>query len=186
MRLIILVCAFLLMSPAPLRQGSPEAVFKQRVSKFRNSKRFEYYYDKFKDQARFSVGPFNIGGDSAYVFGGSMLGLTAYTFADGKDIKNPDRFILLFDSSSKDWLYLRDCGLNLIVDGERVDLGQCTRQSDIRRGGVTERLFFKLTPEQFTKIANAKVVELRIGRTELKLKDEHLQAFKDLISLTTP
>jgi hypothetical protein len=40
--------------------------------------------------------------------------------------------------------------------------------------------------DTFRKIANAKAVELKVGSVESKLKDEHLLAFRDLLSLAKP
>jgi hypothetical protein len=38
----------------------------------------------------------------------------------------------------------------------------------------------------FVKLSQAKTIEMRLGRKEVKLKDEHTQAFRDLITLATP
>ena len=43
-----------------------------------------------------------------------------------------------------------------------------------------------ITAEQFAGIAAGKAVEVKVGAKEFKIKEEHLQAFRDLISLTTP
>jgi hypothetical protein len=64
MRLALILVALFLF---PVQNQTPEAAFKQRVSKFKNSKRFEYKYDKFKDMARVSVGPFMLTGAPTYI-----------------------------------------------------------------------------------------------------------------------
>jgi len=121
-------------------------------------------------------------------------------------LRNPRRFLrrrggFNHDSYSQDWLFLREESRELyaIIDGERVRFGIGERESDIPTGFaaglatlgtgrvmVHERLMYKLSREDFSKLANSKSVELKVGNYEFKLKDEHQQAFRDLMSLAAP
>jgi hypothetical protein len=163
----------------------PSSDLKQKIKTFKNNRRFSVRYDKFKNSTHVSVGPFNIGGDKAYIFSGAMLGMGADFFFQGQTLKEGvEEIYLVFDSRSKDWRFLDGRDLYAIVDGERMELGKGERSSDVRRGSVSELIIYKLPIDTFSKIANAKAVELKVGSIELKLKDEHLIAFKDLLSLT--
>jgi hypothetical protein len=71
-----------------------------------------------------------------------------------------------------------------VADGQRYDLGPGqSKDYEIRRHRVSELMVYKIPLDTFTSIANAKSAELQIGQKEISLKDEHLEAFRDLISL---
>lgn len=186
MRKTLVLLLLLTLCPPFLVQDKPqtEADFKLKIKGFKNNKRFAVDYDKFKDQTRIAVGTFSVGGDGTYIMSGAMLSMGAYFFFNGKELKDEvAHYILYFNSSSTDWRFLRDSRLYALVDGERFELGEGTRRSEVRRGGVTEQLLYKLPAETFKKFADAKLVEFRVGAVELKLKDEHMIAFRDLQSL---
>lgn len=161
--------------------ASPESAdIQQRIKNFRNSKRFSIRYDKFRDDTLVSVGPFFIGGTKAYVMRGFQLEMTASLLLDKGRI---DYIYLRFHSSSRDWIFLKNSELLALVDGERLQFGEGDRDSDIRRGGVSESIIYSIPIEQFLKLGQAASTELKIGRVELTLKDEHKEAFRDLYSL---
>jgi len=60
------------------------------------------------------------------------------------------------------------------------------RDSDIKLGGVNEALAVSVPYETFLKIANGTSVEMKLGVKEFKLKDEHLEGFRDLASRMVP
>jgi hypothetical protein len=64
-----------------------------------------------------------------------------------------------------------------------MEFGEGDRDSDIRRGGVSESMIYSIPIERFLKMGQATSTELKIGRVELTLKDEHKEAFRDLYSL---
>jgi hypothetical protein len=84
-----------------------------------------------------------------------------------------------------------DRTLYAIIDGERQELGIGIREVQDERGFVaamggvrkSERLSFPMERDVFARIAKAKIVEMKIAQFEFKLKDEHRQAFRDLMSL---
>jgi hypothetical protein len=166
---------------APVGESAP--MVKRDPSTFRNKSRFSTQYDKFKDETHVSVGPFFVGGN---VWSGFQLEMSPHFFSKGHITGQPTVFYLAFRSSSKDWTFLHSRDLYAIVDGERLELGEGDHDSDIRLGGVREWLIYRLSPDVFYKMGTAHHVELKVGNLELTLKDEHLEAFRDLYSLGQP
>jgi hypothetical protein len=160
--------------------NSGSADIQQRIKNLRNSKRFSVRYDKFRDDTIVSVGSFFVGGTKSYVMRGFHLEMTASLLLD----KGPINYIYLrFYSSSRDWTFLKNSELLALVDDERMEFGEGDRDSDIRRGGVSESMIYSIPIERFLKMGQATSTELKIGRVELTLKDEHKEAFRDLYSL---
>lgn len=175
---------FLLLLTSPLyAQG-----IKQKIKTFRNSKRFLVKYDKFKDrtwvQCWFATGSKR---------GGSLSG--AVSFQGEQQPKGNAAYFFILGSYSRDWRYHDDDARQLyaIIDGERLRLGIGDRDGDVMSSGVFsslsgvtvhEQITFTLDAEMFARLATSKSVELKIGPIEFKLKDEHQEAFRDLISLT--
>lgn len=156
---------------------------KQKVKTFRNSKRFSVNYDKFKDDTGVTVW-FGAGDPR----GGLIWGAIGFK---GETPDGAIDYFFLFDSANSDWRYLKDEDRKLyaIIDGQRLQLGIGERESKVsttlltRDVYVRERLVFQLDDKTFGKLANGKSVELKVGRVEFKLKDEHQEAFRDLMSL---
>ena len=162
-----------------------EAGLKQQIKKFKNSRRFLVKYDKFKDRTVVRVGPFGLTGSMEYALTNTMIGILAGFGYEGAAIqKSVEAFSLGFTYSGKEWEFLKDRDVYALVDGERMQLGKADRASDINLGSVEELLSVSMDTATFNKIANAKVVEIKVGNREFKLKNEHLQAFRDLESLT--
>jgi hypothetical protein len=179
-RMKILLLTILLLFPAI----SPAQGLEDKIKGFRNSKRFTVNYDKFKDASRVDVGPFDVG-DSIRSTRIYSLKMTARFFYTGRDPHGPDQdFALLFRSRSGEWQFLKNHELNMLIDGERVSIGEAEYDGDIERSGVSEFMGYLIPPDVFKRLASARQVEFKIGRWEVALKDEHLQALRDLLSLT--
>lgn len=156
----------------------------QRVKEFRNSKKFSIEYDKFTDESRIAVGPFDIS-DSIKTISIYSLRMTARFIFSGKRLTNPaEDFALLFRSRSREWQFLRNHDLYMLIDGERVTVGEAEYDGNVESGGVSEFMRYLVSPDLVKRIAGAKQVELKIGRWEVTLKDEHKEAFRDLFSLS--
>ena len=122
-----------------------------------------------------------------YVLTSFELKMSAFFFHKGSVVsESAEDFYLVFSARGKDWRFLRSRDLYAIVDGERMELGEGERDSDVKLGSVSEMLIYRLSPDQFYKIATGHSVDLKIGRLERSLKDEHLEAFRDLYSLNQP
>ncbi len=155
---------------------------------FKHNGRFITRYDKFKDQTSIILAPFPVTGTIRYVMSSEMLGMGAMFIHPGQKLsRTVDKIALYFQSSSKDWKYLRDRQLIALIDGERVPLGEGERNSDIKLGGVEETLFFPISRETLARITNGKMVEIQLGGVrEFVLKDKLLEALRDFESRMTP
>jgi len=174
------------MSDDARSKSKAPTVVKRDPDTFRNRRRFSTSYDKFKDETHVSVGPFFVGSTSSYVWSGFQLEMTAHFFSKGHITEQPAFFYLAFRSRSKEWQFLRSRELYALVDGERLALGEGDHDGDVRLGGVSEWLIYQLPAEVFYKLGTARHVEIKVGDMELTLKDEHLEAFRDLYSLGQP
>lgn len=179
-----LILALLLLSLIPAPQD-----LESKIKTFRNHKRFAVKYDRFKDRTTVDVGPFVVGGDMRYFVSGKQLHMTARFLYAGPTIKAPvESFALWFRATGKNWEFLKSRELYAIADGERFEIGEGRYYGEVggsRRGvGVSETLGFVVSASAFEKLGRAQHAELRIGDFEMKLKDEHKEAFRDLFSLS--
>jgi hypothetical protein len=88
-------------------------------------------------------------------------------------------------SKSDSWVYgAGESEWRLILNGsDRLLLGGAKRVlADVGRGYVMEGLQLEIPLSSLERIANAKQVEMRIGRTEFELKPEQIQTLKDLLA----
>lgn len=144
-------------------------------------------YDRFKDETTVTVGPYFLSSGMDLVMTNSRLELMVSFIYNGQKLQRPvERVTIGFLSSSKDWKFLRDQSVHVLADDQRFDLGSAERDSDLRMGGVSEILAVNVLYETFSKIANSSKVEMRFGNKEIKLKDEHLEGFRDLASRMVP
>jgi len=174
----------LLIFPFSALPQQDEAALKAKIKGFRNNKRFLIRYDKFTDKATVLVAPFGLSSTGEYMAGGHMLGIAASFGFEGQALKSPPAaYFIVFYYTGKNWLLLNDRTVYLIADGERFKFEDNKRESDVRRGGVSERLLVPVPAADFERIANAKTVEVKVGGRAYQLKEEHLEAFRDLASL---
>jgi hypothetical protein len=148
-----------------------------KTKSFKNNKRFQVTYDRFKDRTWVTAGPFI-----------DRVNITAsFTFEGERQTRPISDVMLILDSHSNTWRFLNNRDLYAIVDGERLELGEGRRTGYVSTGyrsvGVTERLIFDVPLAVFEKFSTAKSVELKVGFIEFALKNEHVIAFRDLLSL---
>lgn len=172
----LLIFALLLLTLIPHPQD-----LESKIKTFRNNKRFSVKYDKFRDDTHLSVGPFFVGGTKAYIGRGFQLEMSAHIFLQKKPAKD---VYLQFTAKGRNWTFLKNSEMFVLVDGERMQYGEGDLDSEIRRGGVRESVVFQIPADQFLKLSQATSAELKIGNVELTLKDEHKEAFRDLLSLS--
>lgn len=176
-----LILVLLLLCPAVFSAQEIE----QRAKGLRNSKKFSVEYDKFKDETRVAVGPFSISDSLQNTRGFLSLRMTIRFYHAGRELKQPaDDFALLFRSYSREWRFLKNHDLFMLVDGERIAVGNSDYDGDVERNGVSEFMLYSLSPDLIRRLAGAKQVEFKVGRVEIKLNEEHLQAIRDLYSLS--
>jgi hypothetical protein len=184
------ICLIVLAAFAAHAQERSNDQLKEQAKHFKNSKRFAITYDKFKDETWVRTGPFAISGTARYMAGGGMIFLWASFRFSGQSLKQPnDTFALYLEHNGNDWQFLTTTEMYLLIDGHRNVL-PAEQKGNVGRGGfgslgaVNEILLTTVSPELFESLATGKSVELRAGSYETKLKDEHQQAFRDLLSLS--
>jgi hypothetical protein len=146
---------------------------------FKHKAKIESKYDRFKDQTQVQL-------ETKRVMGGFLedIKMGASFFYKGQKAM-PEDIILVFRSSTQDWRFLRETDRELIAlaDGERLPLGTLDRDSQVLSGGrVIEVMATDVPYEAFMTIVNAKKVEMKLGRYQFELKEEHLEALRDLAS----
>lgn len=157
------------------------------VANGQTNKRISQKYDKFKDTTRVTLKLYNVGGSSDSAFYGGRLSMAASFVFRGQQLQAaPEDVVMSFTSTSQEWQYLYSRDLYAIVDGERMSLGTAERFSEVGRGTVQEELVLLIPLDTFARIANATTVEMKLGRKEFALKEEHLKRFRDLFALMRP
>jgi hypothetical protein len=149
---------------------------------FKHKARIEVKYDRFEDETHVKLEP-------TRVLGGFYedVKMGASFFYKGQKVSAPDYFYILFVTNTKEWRFLRDSQreLTALADGERLALGTLDRDSHVRESGRVSEIMVKEIPyETFLKIVNAKKVEMKLGSYEFELKEELLEALRDLASRT--
>lgn len=181
--LIVLASPFSVVAQQPPLADTTESI-QAKVKKLRNGKRFRVRYDKFKDYTWISVW-------FATGRGGLLGGQVGCKGVSPKDAPSCSYFFVV-EFYSRGWRHLEEENQKLyaIIDGERLQIGLGEHDGNVSSGrysvSVHEEIAFKLGADMFHKLATGKSVELKIGATEFQLKDEHQEAFRDLLSLTTP
>ena len=164
--------------------------------KFKHRGKIETKYDKFKDQTTVRLNPYYVQGTAPKLDPTAGIEITASFVYAGQKLNAPPDIVSfgIVSASADAFKYEQDRGLIALVDGERIDLGQMEREDAsykkypyvISNRYYVETLSAPIKYELFLKIANAKIVEMQIGKKEFKLKDEHLEALRDLASRMIP
>jgi hypothetical protein len=157
----------------------------QQIATFESPKQYQYKYDKFKDYTSVLTAPQNLKPIDKKK--GVEYGLAAF-YAMGfsgseTDKKGSPEFQLGIASYSSDWRFLRATKLILLIDGERLDLGNGRRSSSVGRGSVTEYLTYTLSADDLDRIGKSSTVELQVGNFEGRLSDESLRIAKNIRTL---
>jgi hypothetical protein len=143
-------------------------------------------YDKFEDRTRYWTSPVKVRDGYEH-----ELRVSGYFYYRGRGAGKPIESIgLVFFSKSPQWKYLKDATLTVIVDGDRLPLGQPVRRdSDIPNATsqyddarLSESLTFKIRYSTFRRIADGKSVEMRLGSTEFQLAADILDALRSLLT----
>jgi hypothetical protein len=147
-------------------------------------------YDRFKDDTTVSTEVMNmIGTDPDKLL--PPMGLQFAITHKGKSPMKPQYVALLYTFAEMNMWY-SNSELNLICDGERLNLGSMkvdvTRGAPIGRVIVRYMLLSKVLPyDTFKKIASSKVVEMRIGNArEFTFSESTLKRMKELIDYAEP
>lgn len=113
-----------------------------------------------------------------------------FSYKGQQKTANFDSVYIMFVTTSDYQRFARNTNLNIIADGERIPLGALTRLLEIERtycdSCPKEKLFTSVSVKTLSKIANAKLVELRLGTIEFQLPDKHKEMLRKLIQSASP
>lgn len=139
-------------------------------------------YDKFENYTSVSTPKLTLKSRDEALGLADYLEFRAFFVHDGEIQKQPPRlYVLHFISNTEKWQFLSSRKLIFIIDGsERLDLGEAKRDSSIHSRSVSEFLSVTTTATQFSKIAKAKKIEMRLGTFETELSADDLLALSYL------
>lgn len=189
--ILLLLFSITVCGQQPTKSRSLEDL-KKTVSKFKNSRRYVVKYDKFDDVTYITFGGFLVSSTAHYITKNTMVSMGLQLAFKGNGVTSADSFISLnifFTAEGKDWTFLKENRLQAIADEQRLDFGEPhQRDSDIGRSlfsqiNVNEIVAFNTQPANIKTIAESKTAEMRVGKFEFQLKEEHKQMFKDMLSL---
>lgn len=101
-----------------------------------------------------------------------------------KALRKPT-YTLLIDVDSYDWQFINDCTIRVLADDHQLAF-PCTVTNShaytlARSVYVTESLSVSVPAGDYTTMMNAKIVEMRAGAYEFKIKEKHLKELKSVI-----
>lgn len=139
-------------------------------------------YDKFKDVTTIRAKDAEIVGSPK----GGYVRFNVLARYPGQTKATPDHVLLVFQSHSREWRFLRSNMLILLVDGEAYDVGRPTRDSGIDTGrytsGVWEHLYYRLPIGDAERIAKATNVEMQLGPMEAKWKPDNIAILREVVN----
>jgi hypothetical protein len=122
---------------------------------------------------------------------GNDIVLTAFFRFAGEQLREPvETATLRFSSDSRNWRFIPNRDLVVLVDGERISflnggrLGRLSEPPD--RVRIDNMLYFGISRDDLAKIANGRVVEMKLGSKSFKLSSLQLEALRDLVARMNP
>lgn len=148
-------------------------------------------YDQYRDIYSWHLRGMTVAGTfyhSTRVGSELRLGAIAYQYGPANpDQPNTFSIVLYLASTSRDWQYLYSRPtVDLLVDGERVHLGEATRSSRVRDGYVTEDMLLIVPRETLQRIAEARQVSGQLARTQFELQPIHLERLRAFLATIPP
>jgi hypothetical protein len=160
-------------------------------SKFKHEGKFQATYDRAQDRTVVAFQPYGV--NINYRDPLESVAITAGFIHPGQTLTSPPQFIEfgIISQSRSGWEFERekDRQLTLVIDGEVINVGEMklitARRFTIGALYYREDLAYTMPYEGFVRMASAKKVSVKVGRTELKLRNEHLEAMRELVSRAT-
>ncbi len=181
----ILVLLFLLVVPICPQVKSVEEAQRQ-ISEFSDTKYFFVKYDRFKDITDVFV-RLDLTPKKGDIFQNITFNLLISSRFLGNGIADHAREqVLCVTSTSRDWKFLKDRELNLLVDSTRMPLGERTHDGNVETYFVSEVLCWPITELQRDSILNAQQVEFQLGTLESSIGKEKLSLFAKYKKLLLP
>jgi hypothetical protein len=146
------------------------------------SQQIERSYDRFKDQTTVRLKALLI---RQITRPREELSLSVEATYKSEQRALPKDVRLIFDSVAGRYLYYDKAEAHFIVDGKRIDAGAADLMNALPSPNLVKvTLALTLPFDTFVEIANAKGVDLKLGRTELRLSEKalaSLRAFADTL-----
>jgi hypothetical protein len=201
--LIVFLAGVLLLCYPHYGSAQGTAATKPPARKFKHNSKVETIYDKGKDQTTVYLRPMTmryvkssieariVNEGRTDVLPAEVLSLTAYFNSPGKVLVKPQFVVIGFRSFAMDKTpYTNDRTLIVHRDGSTENLGSMEimeHRIDERMSAgpvryIVESLELPIPYESFLRITKAKKATMILGGTELQLQNEHLEAFRDLVS----
>lgn len=168
--------------------ASGAAQDKGAKTKFKHSGKIQATYDRAQDRTVVAIQPYsvNVNHDDPI----DSVAIAAGFIYPGQTLASRPQFIEfgVISQTRDGWKFEqeKDRALTLVIDGEAINLGSMklvtARRFTLGALYYREDLAFVMPYEGFVRMANAKKVVVKVGKTELKLKNEHLEAMRDLLS----
>ncbi len=157
-------------------------------SKFKHDGKFQATYDRAQDRTVVAFQPYGVKINHQDPL--ESIAVTAGFIHPGQTLTSRPQFIEfgVISQSRGGWEFEqeKDRELSVVIDGEAINVGVMklitARRFTLGRLYYREDLAYAIPYEGFVRMASAKKVTVKVGRTELKLKNEHLEAMRDLVS----
>ena len=141
---------------------------------------FERKYDRFKDQTTVRLKPLLI---REIARPREELSLSVEATYKGEPTVRPKDVRLIFESIAERYLYYDKAEALFIVDGKRIDAGAADMMNAFPSPNLVKvTLVLPMPLDTFTEIANGKVVELKLGPTELRLSEKDITALRAFVN----
>ncbi len=142
-------------------------------------------YDKFENHAIIKTfPPILVHSEHSNLV--NLRSWASYVCEGDTSCKTENIFINFASESYRGWQYLTSHDLIFLVDNERMNFGETTHfgDSETDAGGVlTIEMMSAIIPkEQFRKIANAQVVEGKLGFTVFNIERKDRELFRMLLA----
>jgi hypothetical protein len=159
-------------------------------SKFKHSGKFQAAHDNVQDRTVVAFQPYVV--KANFQDPSESVAITAGFIHPGRTLASRPQFIEfgVLSQARNGWEFEqeKERELTLVIDGETVGLGGMKLitarrfQLGVGRLYYREDLSHTMPYEGFVRMAHAKKVFVKVGKIELKLKTEHLEVMRDLIS----
>lgn len=191
MRTVIIVVLVLACGGISFAQGerAPSPLAPQPIKE--PHQRISIKYEKSTDETVVQLNPILVSDEeyfaSAYLLTVHNLFMQAYFTYPGKTPSAPASVIMSFVSLKHgERFYQKDRNLSFTVDGALLEIGeaQVIQFQAMGDNVLKEVLSIAVPYDNFMRLANAKKIKMKLGKTEWDLKKKHLKALSELASRT--
>ncbi|HZG52670.1 MAG TPA: hypothetical protein VEZ40_11090 [Pyrinomonadaceae bacterium] len=150
--------------------------------------RFTANYDKSENRTTVQIDP---RAAKPVMELGADIVLTAFFRYAGQELREPVGYATLrFSSDSRNWRFIPNRELVILVDGERISFLNGGRLGRLYeppgRVQIDNMLYFGISRDDLAKIAGGRVVEVKLGNKSFKLSSVQLDALGDLVGRMNP